>query len=150
MFIFLLRNHSNHLVLLEKFCRWQCVRPHKAITDNFSTNLQFSRLIKYEDIVFHILSLLNWLSLNGQPFSIQSLAERSRLSHKVHPFTLQNLPHVPHPPPKYPNPNSHYQRLSTKTFMQFSCFATAVTFEFLDSDKVRDPDVFAGTMGRSA
>ena len=34
--------------------------------------------------------------------------------------------------------------------MQFSCFATAVAFEFLDSDKVRDPDVFAGTMGRSA
>ena len=32
--------------------------------------------------------------------------------------------------------------------MQFSCFATAVSFEFLDSDKVRDPDVFAGTMGR--
>jgi hypothetical protein len=34
--------------------------------------------------------------------------------------------------------------------MQFSCFATAVAFEFLDSDKVRDPDVFAGTMARSA
>ena len=34
--------------------------------------------------------------------------------------------------------------------MQFSCFATAVAFKFLDSDKVRDPDVFAGTMGRSA
>ena len=32
--------------------------------------------------------------------------------------------------------------------MQFSCFATAVAFEFLDSDKVRDPDVFEGTMGR--
>ena len=32
--------------------------------------------------------------------------------------------------------------------MQCSGFATAVAFEFLDSDKVRDPDVFAGTMGR--
>ena len=32
--------------------------------------------------------------------------------------------------------------------MQFSCFATAVAFEFLDSDKVRDPSVYAGTMGR--
>ena len=32
--------------------------------------------------------------------------------------------------------------------MQCSDFATAVAFEFLDSDKVRDPDVFAGTMGR--
>jgi hypothetical protein len=32
--------------------------------------------------------------------------------------------------------------------MQCSYFATAVAFEFLDSDKVRDPDVFAGTMGR--
>ena len=27
-------------------------------------------------------------------------------------------------------------------------FATAVAFEFLDSDKVRDPNVYAGTMGR--
>ena len=26
--------------------------------------------------------------------------------------------------------------------------ATAVAFEFIDSDKLRDPDVFAGTMGR--
>ena len=34
--------------------------------------------------------------------------------------------------------------------MQCSGFATAVALEFLDSDKVRDPDVFAGTMGRSS
>ena len=32
--------------------------------------------------------------------------------------------------------------------MMSSCFATAVAFEFIDSDKVRDPEVFAGTMGR--
>ena len=32
--------------------------------------------------------------------------------------------------------------------MQCSGFATAVAFEFLDSDTLRDPDVFAGTMGR--
>jgi len=32
--------------------------------------------------------------------------------------------------------------------MMCSCFATAVAFEFIDSDKVRDPEVFAGTMGR--
>ena len=104
----------------------------------------------YEDIVFHNLSLLNWLSRSGQPFSIEWLAERWRVHQRVRLFTLQNLPHVPHLPPKYPNPNSHYQPLSTKTFMQFSCLATAVAFEFLDSDKVRDPDVFAETMGRSA
>ena len=29
-----------------------------------------------------------------------------------------------------------------------SDFATAVAFEFLDSDKVRDPNLYAGTMGR--
>ena len=34
--------------------------------------------------------------------------------------------------------------------MQCSGFATAVAFAFLDSDKVREPDVFAGTMGRYA
>ena len=50
--------------------------------------------------------------------------------------------------PKYPHPNSHYQTLITKAFMQCNDFATAVAFEFLDSDKVRDPDAFAGTMGR--
>ena len=27
-------------------------------------------------------------------------------------------------------------------------FSAKAAFEFLDSDKVRDPDVFAGTMGR--
>ena len=32
--------------------------------------------------------------------------------------------------------------------MQIGVIATAVAFEFLDSVKVRDPDVFAGTMGR--
>ena len=64
--------------------------------------------------------------------------------------SFQNLPHVPHLPLKYPNPNSHYQPLSTKTFMQFSCFATAVAFEVLCGNQVRDPDAFAGTMGRSA
>ena len=32
--------------------------------------------------------------------------------------------------------------------MQIGVIATAVAFEFLDSDKVRDLDVFAGTMGR--
>ena len=32
--------------------------------------------------------------------------------------------------------------------MQIGVIATVVAFEFLDSDKVRDPDVFAGTMGR--
>jgi hypothetical protein len=32
--------------------------------------------------------------------------------------------------------------------MVISGFATAVAFEFLDSEKVRGPDVFAGTMGR--
>ena len=32
--------------------------------------------------------------------------------------------------------------------MVISDFATAVAFEFLDSDKLRDPDVCAGTMGR--
>ena len=34
--------------------------------------------------------------------------------------------------------------------MKIKFIATAVAFEFLDSDKVRGPDVFAGTMGRSA
>ena len=63
-------------------------------------------------------------------------------------FTFCNLPHVPHLPPRYHHPNSHYKPLTTKAFMQCSDFATAVAFEFLDSDKVRDPDVFAGTMGR--
>ena len=32
--------------------------------------------------------------------------------------------------------------------MMFSCFATAVAFEFLCDNKVRDPNVYAGTMGR--
>ena len=32
--------------------------------------------------------------------------------------------------------------------MQIGVIATAVAFEFLDSGKVRDPDVFAGTLGR--
>ena len=32
--------------------------------------------------------------------------------------------------------------------MQIGVIATAVAFEFLDSDKVRDPDAFAGTMRR--
>ena len=34
--------------------------------------------------------------------------------------------------------------------MKIGVIATGVAFEFLDSGKVRDPDVFAGTMGRSA
>ena len=34
--------------------------------------------------------------------------------------------------------------------MKFSCFATAVAFEFLDRDKVRGPNVYAETMGRYA
>ena len=33
-------------------------------------------------------------------------------------------------------------------FRQCSDFATTEAFEFLDSDKVRDPNVFEGTMGR--
>jgi hypothetical protein len=32
--------------------------------------------------------------------------------------------------------------------MQCSDFATAVALEILDSDEVRDPNVYAGTMGR--
>ena len=32
--------------------------------------------------------------------------------------------------------------------MMFSCFATAVEFEFLCDNQVRDPNVYAGTMGR--
>ena len=32
--------------------------------------------------------------------------------------------------------------------MQIGVIATTVAFEFLDSGKVRDPDVFAGTMER--
>ena len=32
--------------------------------------------------------------------------------------------------------------------MKIGVNATGVAFKFLDSHKVRDPDVFAGTMGR--
>jgi len=31
--------------------------------------------------------------------------------------TLNNLPHVPHLPPKYPHPTPHYQPLTTKAFI---------------------------------
>ena len=102
----------------------------------------------YEDIVFHNLSLLNWLSRSGQPFSIEWLAERWRVHQRVRLFTLQNLPHVPHLPPKYPHPNSHYKPHNTKAFMQCNDFATAVALEFVCGKQVRDPNVFAGTMGR--
>ena len=33
-------------------------------------------------------------------------------------------------------------------FIRIEAIATTVAFKFLDSHKVRDPDVFAGTMGR--
>ena len=48
----------------------------------------------------------------------------------------------------FSHPKSHQQPLTAKAFIQIGVIATAVAFEFLDSDKVRDPDVFAGTMGR--
>ena len=38
--------------------------------------------------------------------------------------------------------------MSGKAVYSDSAIATAVAFEFLDSDKVRDPNVYAGTMGR--
>ena len=40
--------------------------------------------------------------------------------------SFQNLPHVPHLPPKYPYPNSHYQPFTTKTFMHIEVIATDV------------------------
>jgi hypothetical protein len=40
--------------------------------------------------------------------------------------SFQNLPHVPHLPPKYPHPNSHYQPLTTKAFIQIRVIATGV------------------------
>jgi len=50
--------------------------------------------------------------------------------------------------PKYPYPNSHYKPHTTKAFMQCSDFATAVALEFVCGKQVRDPNVYAGTMGR--
>jgi hypothetical protein len=110
-----------------KFCRrHEYVNYPLAAADNFSTISQIDRFNRYEEVIFHNLSLLNWLSLTGQPFSIQWLAERWRVSQKVNLFTLQNLPHVPHLPPKYPHPNSHYQPLTTKTVMRIGVIATGV------------------------
>ena len=46
------------------------------------------------------------------------------------------------------NPKADFQKAQQEAFMQCSGFATAVTFEFLNSNKVRDPNLYAGTMGR--
>jgi len=52
------------------------------------------------------------------------------------------------PIPKYHHPNSHYQPLNKKAFLQCSNFAMAVAFKFLCGNQVREPNVYAGTMGR--
>ena len=41
-------------------------------------------------------------------------------------YIVHNLPHVPHLPPKYPQPNSHYQPLTIKAFMMIEVIATDV------------------------
>lgn len=37
-----------------------------------------------------------------------------------------NQPQIPHLPPKYPHPNSHYRPLTTKAFMKIGVIATGV------------------------
>ena len=60
------------------------------------------------------------------------MSQGSHLASRNLYITLMKLPHVPHLPPKYLHLNSHYQPLTTKTFMKIKFIATDVSSSILE------------------